>query len=128
MTNIKDTKKKLGEALAAAREISNTGTREQQQQATEKVTALQLAISDAITEGAVACPLCKTLPHGMEHPTGKGGATYEIGCIAGCKPITHDDGTTREPRVRGGMMPKHAVEAWNGGPDFWITVAKSEPA
>ena len=59
------------------------------------------------------------MPTGMAHPTGRGGIEYEIGCTT-CKTIPHDDGTVRQFRTRGGVMPRHAVEAWNGGPDFWL--------
>lgn len=119
MRTIKEVKLDLLPALDAARAASVKGTRDEEQAASRVVEALQKELSDVITAGAKPCPRCKNMPHGMEHPTGKGGIEYEVGCIAGCPPFAHDDGTLRIPRVRGGRMPLHAVEAWNGGPDFW---------
>ena len=84
------------------------------------IKALRGELQAVLTEGAQPCPLCGQKPHGMEQPTAKG-VEYEIGCL-GCKPFKHKDGTTRRPAVRGGLLPKHAVEAWNAGPDFWLKV------
>ena len=92
------------------------------------------AVSLAITHGCSPCPTCKQHPHGIEQPGRRGTHEYEIGCLA-CKPFDHTDGTRREPRTRGGMMPAHAVDAWNAGPDFWLvavdkalTVPEKQPA
>lgn len=111
----------LGAALAAYREIANTAPAPQVLEASRKARALQEALSAAISEGANPCPDCGAQPHGMEQPTGKSGVEYEIGCLA-CGQFEHTDGTLRWHRVRGGMLPKHAVEAWNAGPDFWMKV------
>lgn len=86
----------------------------------QAVKTKQAELSAAITEGAQPCPLCKQVPHGIEQPAAGGKSVeYEIGCL-GCKPIKHTDGTMRRPAVRGGLLAKHAVEAWNAGPDHWL--------
>ncbi|MDB4997483.1 MAG: hypothetical protein JWM74_4915 [Myxococcaceae bacterium] len=118
INTIKDTKKKLGVAVARYREIVHTANGNEVKAASDVVKQLRAEIVALITKGAQVCPICKNPPHGIEHPREKGGAEYEIGCLV-CKPIKHDDGTIRQPRVRGGMLPQHAVDAWNSGPDFW---------
>jgi hypothetical protein len=85
-----------------------------------QVKSLQSQLSAAITEGAEACPKCGNAPVGIEHQTIKG-AEYEVGCMS-CPPFAHTDGTTRRPAARGGLLPKHTVEAWNAGPDYWVRV------
>jgi hypothetical protein len=110
---LKELKAKLADALAAARSAPND------RELSVAVEDLQKAISASITEGAMPCPKCKVMPLGMEHPTGRGGVEFEIGCLT-CKPFVHDDGTKRQCRTRGGSMAKHAVEAWNEGPDCWL--------
>lgn len=72
------------------------------------------------------CPSCGEQPHGMEHQTGRGNPEYEIGCL-GCGAFLHSDRTIREHRVRGGLKPEHAVDAWNAGPDYWMTAPNREP-
>jgi hypothetical protein len=91
-----------------------------------KLHAVSMAVKDvsrevsaAITLGCEPCPGCQQVPHGMEQPGRRGAFEYEIGCL-GCKPFDHTDGTRREYRVRGGLMPSHAVDAWNAGPDLWL--------
>jgi hypothetical protein len=86
---------------------------ERVREATDKAKALRAEMSALISEGAEACPHCGQLPHGMEHPSG-----FEVGCLS-CKPFQHTDGTMREHRVKGALLPRHAVEAWNEGPDAW---------
>lgn len=105
---------------AAYQAIANTGTAEEQRPFTERVRALHVEISATIAAGAEPCPSCGIVPHGMEQPTPNGsGIEYEIGCRT-CRAFQHTDGTVRDHRVRGGLLPRHAVEAWNAGPDHWM--------
>lgn len=112
-------KQAIDEAQARYLEIVNTAPQADVLEAGRRVKALRADLVSLLTEGAKACPSCGAAPHGMEQPTGKGGTEYEIGCLA-CGPFVHKDGTVRQHRVRGGMLPKHAVDAWNAGPDFWM--------
>ncbi|MDQ2668031.1 MAG: hypothetical protein M3Z05_18815 [Gemmatimonadota bacterium] len=121
MAKINDIRAERDKALEHARSIQETGTQEELRRASEAVEAAQHAMIATITKGADPCPMCKEMPTGMEQPNARGGVEYEVGCST-CPPIQHDDGSTRQPRVRGGMMPSHAVDAWNGGPDFWTKV------
>lgn len=95
-------KETLAEALAAYHAVAATSTPDESRWASDAVKAARKALSDAICEGADPCPVCGTAPIGIEQPRGKGGVEYEIGC-----PVC------RDVKVRGGMLPKHAVEAWN---------------
>lgn len=83
------------------------------------VKAQQKALSEAIADGADPCPSCGAKPHGMMQPRAGGeGIEFEIGCL-GCGYFLHQDGSARAHGARGGLLPKHTVEAWNSGPDFW---------
>lgn len=108
-------------ALAHARSIAETGTAAELREASVKVEETQRALVAHIVEGAAPCPRCKSDPVGMEQPTGRGAAEYEIGCPV-CTYFVHDDGSLRMALVRGGLMPKHAVELWNMGVDYWAHV------
>lgn len=119
----KEAKSALEAALADYRATSNP-TAAQNTEHTAKIKAARKAVSDAITEGAMPCPGCGERPHGMEQPTVKS-KEFELGCLS-CKPFIHEDGTGRAFRVRGGLMPRHAVEAWNEGPDLWMVVPVTE--
>lgn len=127
MSKLTDIKKKIDDARAKYHEIVHTATAAEVKKASDVVKAAQKELSEAICEGANACSGCSHPPHGLEQPNGRGGVEYEIGCVSGCKPVTAEDGTVRQRRVRGGLMPKHAVDAWNAGPDFWLKV-KETPA
>jgi hypothetical protein len=94
-------------ALLAARAVRE-GTLAEVNAATKRVTDAQAAVSDFITQGANPCPSCGTHPHGMEQDRGGDRVEYDVGCVAGCK---GDDG--RGFIVRGGALPRHAVEMWN---------------
>lgn len=91
-------------ALGAYHAIVHTAPAAEVKAASDTVKAARRALSDAICEGANPCPLCDAAPIGLEQPRGKGGVEYEIGCPS-----------CRDTRVRGGMLPRHAVEAWNEG-------------
>lgn len=117
--DISDLKRQIEEARAAYQAIANTAPAADVRAASQKVKAAQAALTAALIDGATPCPHCDEMPHGLEHPTGKGGVEYEVGCLT-CKPFLHTDGTWRAHRVRGGLLPKHAVEAWNAGPDYWM--------
>lgn len=67
----------------------------------ELVKHWQTKLSSIIAEGAVPCSCGAGHPHGMIQPGTKGRDEYEVGCLV-CT-----------LRVRGGLLPKHAVEAWN---------------
>ncbi len=111
----------LKSELIAAREaylaIVHTAPAVEVKAASDKVKRLQAAISDCITEGAKPCPMCHNTPHGMQQTEGKY-IGFEIGCLH-CRPFKWADRTVREPRVRRGLLPRHAVEAWNEGPAAW---------
>lgn len=89
--------------------------------AADEVAAIRDTISATIAEGAEPCPFCKQKPRGIEHQV-KRGYEYEVGCIA-CPPFKHTDGTERKVAARGGVLPRHTVELWNEGPDYWIVAA-----
>jgi hypothetical protein len=118
MTTLKDIKRALEQATARYHEIANTAPAPECQALHLEIKRLRAALSAAITEGCNPCPFCGKLPHGMEQPNGKRGIEYEIGCIP-CPPFKHDDGTMRNVAVRGGLLPQHAVDAWNAGPDHF---------
>lgn len=83
-----------------------------QRAASGAVKELQRELSEAITDGADPCPLCGQRPHGIEHQVARGrrvGVEYEIGCL-GC---VVDPSDPERVSVRGGLLPRHAVEAWN---------------
>ena len=85
----------------------------------DEIAATSASYSLAIAEGAMPCPSCKTPAIGIEHQAGKRGFEYEVGCPH-CPPFTHTDGTQRKVAARGGALPRHTVELWNEGPDYWI--------
>ncbi len=127
MATLKDLRTKRDELIAHAREIADTATHAENQRAGDAVALVQKEMVQAITEGAKPCPICQTVPTGMEHPmpgralqTGR--FEYEVGCPV-CRTVEHSDGTVRKVSARGGLMPKHTVELWNEGPDQW-TIAK----
>jgi hypothetical protein len=113
VVSLSDAKARLEQAKAAYLEIAVTAPAPELRAATEKIKALQAEVSAIITEGASPCPSCGRPPHGMEQP-----GTYEVGCTS-CGFFRHTDGTARDHSARGGMFPKHTVEAWNEGPDLW---------
>ncbi len=149
MANLKDLKAERDKRLAHAREISNTATHPENQAAGNAVIEMQLAIVAHITQGAKPCPVeievtpavlatdgtvatpavtrvCGLAPTGLEQPAGRGRSEFEVGCPV-CRTIAHTDGTTRRVSVRGGLLPKHAVDAWNEGPDQWTIVPVEAP-
>lgn len=67
------------------------------------VKVLRKALAELLAEGAEPCAECKVPAHGMEQPRPGGGVEYEVGCL-GCG-----------ASARGGVLPRHAVEAWNAG-------------
>lgn len=126
---IQEIKSALEKALEHSRAITNTGLAADRVNASEIVEKLQRDLSALITEGAKPCPYCDRLPVGIEQPLTKGRVEYEIGCRS-CDEFEHADGNggtvwkssvnrethtgaRRALRVRGGMISKHAVEAWN---------------
>ena len=109
---IADTKAKhheasIGERVKNARDLA------------AQIKAMQTEMSDLITKGANMCPKCLQAPIGIRQPKAGGGFEYEVGCMT-CKPFKHSDGSIRQCRVRGGLLPRHAVDAWNEGPSCWI--------
>lgn len=123
--NLKEAKSSLDKARADYHALADTGTAKARDAASDAVHDAQKALSDAIADGAKPCPFCKVIPHGIEHVAARGraiGVEYEIGCL-GCPSFVHTDGTKRMPYVRGGTLPRHAVDAWNEGPDSWMIAA-----
>lgn len=103
--NVIEIKKKLDEAITEYQGLAtSTATDSELREASLIVKKLQAELSSAITHGAEPCPQCNVVPHGIEQPSGRrsGGVEYEIGCL-----------THTKLRVRGGLLPRHAVETWN---------------
>lgn len=125
VTALKEAKAQLEKARAHYAEIAPVGSAKELEAQSVVIKCCSEAVSSAITMGCEPCPGCKEPPHGMEQPGKRGTCEYEIGCLS-CKPFTHTDGTRREYRVRGGLLPSHAVDAWNAGPDFWLTEVPKE--
>ena len=86
--------------------------------AASEIAALTSAHAAEIAVGATPCPFCDKPPTGIEHQV-KSGFEYQIGCLS-CPVFVHTDGTTRRVTARGGALPRHAVELWNEGPDYWL--------
>lgn len=122
---LKEAKAQLEKARAHYALIAPSANSSELEAQSAVIKSCSEAVSAAITMGCEPCPGCKKLPHGMEQPGKRGSCEYEIGCLA-CKPFAHTDGTRREHRVRGGLLPSHAVDAWNAGPDFWLTEVPPE--
>lgn len=79
--------------------------------------ALQQELSACIAEGAVPCPACGVIPHGMIRndklpPPMAGLKLYEVGCL-GCAPS--ESGGKRVSFSAQGVTAKMAVERWNKG-------------
>ncbi len=120
MTTLNEVKSMLAEKKAEYHELHDTLTPPQLRARSVDIEALQKMMSDLITSGAEPCPRCGTKPVGMIQP-GNGGRSdeYEVGCTV-CPPFKHHDGSFRDHRVRGGLLPSHAVEVWNAGADHWL--------
>lgn len=116
--SLAETKAALAKAQLDYNAVAETAAPPVIRKASDVVGTLKKQLIAEITAGAVACPGCGNPPHGLEQPRGTGGVEYEIGCVS-CKAFVHTDGTVRLFRVRGGLIPRHAVEGWNAGPDFW---------
>ncbi len=121
-TPIRKLREKIAEARALHHRQADEMTARQQGASGAFIVAMQKEFSALIAKGAKPCPGCGQPPMGIEHQT-QYGFSYEVGCIA-CKRFAHTDGTAREFSARGGTLPKHAVEAWNEGPDYWRKTAK----
>lgn len=102
---MEDTKTKLAAAKAAYLAIAETAKPAEARAAHEMVKALQAELIGKITAGALPCSCGAGAPHGIEQPLGstRGGdrSEFEIGCLACGR------------SVRGGILARHAVEAWN---------------
>lgn len=120
MRKITEIESDLQAAHAAYHAIVEEAPPAKERAASLAVEKLQAELSAAIAEGANPCPNCGRAPHGMRQPDG-----FEVGCT-NCGWFRHTDGTIRDHGARGGMLPRHAVETWNEGPDFWKK--KSEEA
>jgi len=122
--DLKEAKAALATALAGYQALGENRTAAQEREWTAKVRDARAAVSSVITEGAKPCIGCGAAPIGMEQVYARGkskGVEYEIGCLS-CPPFVHTDGTGRAFSARGGRMPRHTVEAWNEGPDYWKEV------
>lgn len=100
------TKKKILEhhddiAKAQAEYHAAKGDETKQREATLRLKAHRKALSETIAEGALPCKCGAGIPHGMMHPKADGGIQYEVGCLS-CP-----------AKIKGGLIPRHAVEAWN---------------
>lgn len=102
---MKDAKAKLQAAREAYHEAREHAPPHIERSLHHAVKTAMAEFAAKMVEGAEPCPKCGAMPHGIEQPRRDGrGCEYEIGCLA-CK----------GERVRGGLMPSHAVEAWNAG-------------
>lgn len=118
MSTLNELKQNLKNAKDAYLAKANTAAASEVRDAHLAVKAAQAALGAKLAEGAKPCPRCAMPVHGMEHSGGKR-STYTVGCI-GCPPqFKAADGTIREFRVQGGLMPQHSVDAWNAGPEYW---------
>jgi hypothetical protein len=113
---------KIKQELAAAKAEYNAKCNDLppagERELSNKVRELNDKLIAALTAGALPCPMCGNPVHGMEQPGSRGSVEFEIGCVP-CRPFVWTDGTVRNACVRGGLLPRHAVEAWNAGPNQW---------
>ena len=79
-----------------------------------KMKALRQEASSLITDGAMPCPECGELPHGMFRERGRGMSIYEIGCL-NCK--NPDDESQALRAV--GTTQKSTVFSWNEA-DYYL--------
>jgi hypothetical protein len=126
MSKIKDVKAALASAIAEYNDVVHTASANDVRAASDKIRELRAELASTITEGANPCPDCGNAPHGIEQPGRRGTSEYEVGCLV-CGNFEHTDGTIRQHRVRGGMLPQHAVDAWNEGPDAWLVAPPDAP-
>lgn len=93
---------KINEGVAECHERAGSMSASEHRDKTETLKAMRASLSAKITEGALPCSCGAGKPHGMIQPLGKKGRVeFEVGCLACPR------------RVRGGLLPRHAVEAWN---------------
>lgn len=117
----------IAEARAAYQAAADKATKPELFALSRKVSSLQKQLGDLIADGASPCPDCKSKPVGMVQQTDKG-RRFEVGCPQCSGAFKHSDGTMRKHRVKDALMPQHAVEAWNAGPDFWMEAKKDKKA
>jgi hypothetical protein len=117
--DINELAKKIADTKAKHHEASQADRGKDARDLAAQIKAMQADMSALITKGAAPCPKCQQPPIGIRQPKAGGGFEYEIGCLM-CKPFKHSDGSIRQCRVRGGLLPRHAVDAWNEGPSCWI--------
>src|SRR4051812_19087422 len=115
--DMKAIKADLEKARALYLAIESTGAKVDVEKASPGVKRLKKALSEALAEDPNPGPNRGRAPPGLEQPRPDGkGVEYEVGCN-GCGFFLHEDGTARHYGARGGLLPRHAVEAWNEGPD-----------
>jgi hypothetical protein len=112
MKKIREIRSEIQKAVEAYHAIVHTAPAADVKKASDRVKAARAALSTAICDGAKPCPSCGAAPHGIEQPRasskGENGVEYEVGCIS-----------CADHRVRGGLLPRHAVEAWNEAVEAW---------
>lgn len=121
--DINDLVTAISDARAAYQAVANTASAPEKYELSQKVKALQTELRERLAEGANPCPRCDSPAVGVIHET-EHGRRYEVGCPVCSGAFVHKDGTKRLTRVKDALMPKHAVEAWNAGPDFWMVPKK----
>lgn len=121
MQKIKVLQAELAARVDEARAKSNTAPAPELRELTVAVKELQQQISDTIAEGANPCPSCGAKAHGMQHDSEATGTCFEVGC-RNCGWFRVGN-TAVDHSSYGAILPKHAVEAWNEGPEAWYTLA-----
>ena len=117
---VNELKSKIDALQTDLRSKARTLSPEQRKACGREIRTFQAELGRKIAEGANPCPDCGRLPFGMEQPRPGGGVEFEVGCLTpSCGWFIHTDGTVRGHAARGGLLPHHAVEAWNEGPDAW---------
>lgn len=111
---IQGIKEDLVKALGTYHAIVHSAPEAEVRAASNTVRELRRLLSDAICEGADPCPTCGTSPIGLEQPKPKGGVEYELGCPV-CPGV----------KVRGSLLPRHAVEAWNEGAQIVAAIKRA---
>lgn len=130
--SLKELKESLASKVAEHNALveKNTAAADRMRTLTIEIRSLRVDISEAIAHGAGPCPTCGAAPKGVEQPrpgTKRGESEYEVGCPI-CGWFIKEEGglTAFNHAARGGILPSHAVDAWNLGSEYWVSKPVSE--